>query len=87
MSPNTFELLQTMKTLYVHQVDSKCCMILIPRLERASLGEPMGNCESWNAGTQECGTEHGTEVMWFHTGNYSEMMQEVTINGSFPAAT
>ena len=31
--------------------------------------------------------ERGTEVMWFHTGNYTEMMQEVTINGSFPAAT
>ena len=51
------------------------------------------------AGTQECGTERGmecgtehgtergTEVMWFHTGNYTEMMQEVTINDSFPAAT
>ena len=35
------------------------------------------------AGTQE----RGTEVMWFHTGNYTEMMQEVMINGSFPAAT
>ena len=22
--------------------------------------------------------EHGTKVMWFHTGNYTEMMQEVT---------
>jgi len=22
----------------------------------------------------------------FHTGNYTEIMQEVTINGSFPAA-
>ena len=43
------------------------------------------------AGTQERGTQRGTEVMWFHTGNYTEMMQEVsnevTINGSFPAAT
>ena len=43
------------------------------------------------AGTQERGTERGTEVMWFHTGNYTEMMQEVsnevTIIGSFPAAT
>ena len=50
------------------------------------------------AGTQECGTERGTEVMWFHTGNYTEMIQEITqmmqevsnevmINGSFPAAT
>ena len=29
------------------------------------------------ARTQECGTERGTEVMWFHTGNYTEMMQEV----------
>ena len=40
---------------------------------------------------QERGTEHGTEVMWFNTGNYTEMMQEVsnevTINGSFPVAT
>ena len=27
------------------------------------------------AGTQERGTERGTEVMWFHTGNYTEMMQ------------
>ena len=35
----------------------------------------------------EHGTERGTEVVWFHTGNYTEMMQEVTINGSFPAAT
>ena len=24
------------------------------------------------AGTQECGTERGTEVMWFHTGNYTQ---------------
>ena len=29
------------------------------------------------AGTQEHGMELGTEVMWFHTGNYTEMMQEV----------
>ena len=33
------------------------------------------------AGTQERGTELGTEpgmeVMWFHTGNYTEMMPEV----------
>ena len=36
---------------------------------------------------QERETERGTEVMWFHTGNYTEMMQEATINGSFPAAT
>ena len=36
---------------------------------------------------QKRGTERGTEVMWFHTGNYTELMQEVTINGSFPAAT
>ena len=28
------------------------------------------------AGTQERETERGTEVMWFHTGNYTEMMQE-----------
>ena len=35
----------------------------------------------------ERGTEHRTEVMWFHTGDYTEMMQEVMINGSFPAAT
>ena len=38
------------------------------------------------AGMQERGTErrkeHGTEVMWFHTGNYTNMMQKVTINGS-----
>ena len=34
------------------------------------------------AGTQE----HRTEVMWFNTGNYTEMTQEVTINGSFPAS-
>ena len=27
--------------------------------------------------------ERGREVMWFHTGNYTEVM----INGSFPAAT
>ena len=33
------------------------------------------------ARTQERGTEHGTKVMWLHTGNYN------TINGSFPAAT
>ena len=43
------------------------------------------------AGTQERrterGTERGIEVMWFHTGNYTEMMQEVTINGIFPAVT
>ena len=47
------------------------------------------------AGTQErrmerrmeCGKECGTEVMWFHTGNHTEMMQEVTINSNFPAAT
>ena len=36
------------------------------------------------AETQERGTErgmeHGTEIIWFHTGNYIEMMQEVTIN-------
>ena len=38
------------------------------------------------AGTQERGTERGTDVMWFYTGNYTEMMQEVMINGSFPAA-
>ena len=25
----------------------------------------------------ERGTERGTEVMWFHTGNYTELMQEV----------
>ena len=36
------------------------------------------------AGMQECGTARGTEVTWFHEGNYTEMMQEVTINGSFP---
>ena len=52
----------------------------------------MGNCESQNAGTQngmemERGMEPRTEVMWFHTGDYTEMMQEVTINGSFPTAT
>ena len=35
------------------------------------------------AETQERGMERGTEVMWFHTGNYIEMMQEVTINSSF----
>ena len=39
----------------------------------------------------EQNAERGTEVMWFHTGNYTEMMQEVwhevTINGSFPATT
>ena len=29
------------------------------------------------AGTQECGTERGTEVMQFYTGNYTEMMLEV----------
>jgi len=34
------------------------------------------------AGTQE----RGTEVMWFHTGSYTEMTQEVTINDSFPAS-
>ena len=62
MSPNTFELLQTIKTLYVHQVDSKCCMILIPRLERASLGEPTGNCESWNAEMRN-GTWNGSNVI------------------------
>ena len=39
------------------------------------------------AGTQERGTEHGTEVMWFHKGNYTETIQEVMINGSFPPAT
>ena len=37
--------------------------------------------------TQERGTEHVTEVMWFYTGNYTELMQEVKINGSFPVAT
>ena len=31
--------------------------------------------------------ERGTEVMWLHTGNHTEMMQEVTINGSYPAST
>ena len=44
-------------------------------------------CFGWatvKAGTQE----RGTEVMWFHTGNYTEMVQEATINGiAFPAAT
>ena len=30
------------------------------------------------AGTQERRTERGMEVMWFHTENYTEMMQEVT---------
>ena len=30
----------------------------------------VGKCESQNA-------ERGTEVMWFHTGNYTEMIQEV----------
>jgi len=34
------------------------------------------------AGTQE----RGTEVKWFHTGNYTEMMQEATINDSFPSS-
>ena len=29
------------------------------------------------AGMEECGTERGTEVIWFHTGNYTEMMLEV----------
>ena len=38
------------------------------------------------AGTQECGTECRTEVMWFHTGNYTETMQEVTIDSSFPSS-
>ena len=38
-------------------------------------------------GTQERRTECGTEVRCFHTGNYINMMQEATINGSFPAAT
>ena len=33
------------------------------------------------AGTQERGTERGTEVIWLHIGNGS------TINGSFPAVT
>ena len=37
-----------------------------------------GNCESRNAGTR-----NGSNVV--HTGNYTEMMQEVTINSSFPA--
>ena len=36
---------------------------------------------------RERGTWNGMEVMWFHTGNYTEMMQDVTINGSFPAQT
>ena len=52
-----------------------------------------GNCESQNAGIWN-GTECGMEVMWFHMGNYTEMMQEVwhkatkwRCNGSFPAAT
>ena len=30
------------------------------------------------AGTQEHGTKCGMEVMWFHTGNYTEMMHEPT---------
>ena len=29
------------------------------------------------AGTQERGTERGTEVMRSHTGNYTEMMQKL----------
>ena len=29
------------------------------------------------AGTQERGTERGTEVMWFHTGNYVESRSTV----------
>ena len=29
------------------------------------------------AGTQECGTVCGTEVMCIHTRNYTEMMQEI----------
>ena len=41
----------------------------------------MSNCESRNAGI-----ERGTDIMWFHKGFYTEMMQEVTINGRFPAA-
>ena len=49
-----------------------------------------GQRATMKAGTQERGMERRTEVMWFHTGNYTEMMQEVsnevTINGSFPAA-
>ena len=28
------------------------------------------------AGTLERGTERGTEVMWFHTGNYTEMIRK-----------
>ena len=36
------------------------------------------------AGTQEHGTERGTEVQ---CGFTQEIMQEVTINCSFPAAT
>ena len=32
------------------------------------------------AGTQECGTERGMEIKWLHTGNYTDMTQEVTIN-------
>ena len=39
------------------------------------------------AGTQKHETERRMKVMWFHTGNYTKMMQEVMINGSFPAAT
>ena len=37
--------------------------------------------------TQERGAEHETEVMWFYTGNYTELIQEVKTNCSFPVAT
>ena len=30
------------------------------------------------AGTQECRTERGMEVMWFHTGNYTENAGSLT---------
>ena len=42
----------------------------------------MGNCESRNAGTWNR-TQNGSNVVY--TGNYTEMTQEVTINGKLPS--
>ena len=62
---------------------------LVRNLPNSGITMICRHLRSWatvKAGTQERGTKCGMEVRWFHTGNYTEMMQ-VMINGSFPVTS
>ena len=64
------------------RVDVHACKTLSSGLRRALFWPGNGLRSNLmgatvKAGTQERGTERGMEIMWFHTGNYTEMMQEL----------